>query len=45
MCGIIGIMSEGADTLAKTIESLNRLAYRGYDSAGVAMYDAKTITL
>ncbi|HWU80860.1 MAG TPA: glutamine--fructose-6-phosphate aminotransferase, partial [Caulobacter sp.] len=35
MCGIIGIVGKGpvADRL---IESLKRLEYRGYDSAGVA---------
>src|SRR5215471_886743 len=35
MCGIIGIVGEGPVT-ARLIESLKRLEYRGYDSAGVA---------
>ena len=35
MCGIIGIVGEGPVT-GRLIESLKRLEYRGYDSAGVA---------
>jgi glucosamine--fructose-6-phosphate aminotransferase (isomerizing) len=35
MCGIIGIVGEGPVT-ERLIESLKRLEYRGYDSAGVA---------
>ena len=35
MCGIIGIVGEGRVT-ERLIESLKRLEYRGYDSAGVA---------
>jgi glucosamine--fructose-6-phosphate aminotransferase (isomerizing) len=35
MCGIIGIVGERPVT-ARLIESLKRLEYRGYDSAGVA---------
>ena len=35
MCGIVGIL--GKDNVAETIlESLRRLEYRGYDSAGIA---------
>ena len=36
MCGIIGIVGEGPVT-PRLIESLKRLEYRGYDSAGVAV--------
>jgi glucosamine--fructose-6-phosphate aminotransferase (isomerizing) len=35
MCGIIGILGKEAVT-ARFIESLKRLEYRGYDSAGIA---------
>ena len=35
MCGIIGILGKGAVT-SRLIESLKRLEYRGYDSAGIA---------
>jgi len=38
MCGIVGILGRGpvADQL---VDSLKRLEYRGYDSAGVAVID------
>ncbi|MEO5668104.1 MAG: glutamine--fructose-6-phosphate transaminase (isomerizing) [Bdellovibrionota bacterium] len=41
MCGIVGYVG---DESAKPflIEGLKRLEYRGYDSAGFALYDAKT---
>jgi glucosamine--fructose-6-phosphate aminotransferase (isomerizing) len=35
MCGIIGILGKG-DVAPNLVESLKRLEYRGYDSAGVA---------
>jgi len=35
MCGIIGIVSK-TPVVERLIESLKRLEYRGYDSAGVA---------
>ncbi len=35
MCGIIGILGKEAVT-SRLIESLKRLEYRGYDSAGIA---------
>ena len=35
MCGIIGILGRGA-AAPKLIDSLKRLEYRGYDSAGIA---------
>ena len=35
MCGIIGIVGRGPAT-QRLVESLRRLEYRGYDSAGVA---------
>jgi glucosamine--fructose-6-phosphate aminotransferase (isomerizing) len=41
MCGIVGYVGEET---AKPflIEGLKRLEYRGYDSAGIAVYDKKT---
>ncbi len=37
MCGIIGCVGRGDETLQTLVESLGKLEYRGYDSAGVAM--------
>jgi glutamine---fructose-6-phosphate transaminase (isomerizing) len=39
MCGIIGILGHG-DVSGDLVESLRRLAYRGYDSAGIAVLGA-----
>src|SRR5579875_3564781 len=39
MCGIIGIVGQ-RPVAGRLIESLRRLEYRGYDSAGVAVADA-----
>jgi glucosamine--fructose-6-phosphate aminotransferase (isomerizing) len=39
MCGIIGVVGS-SDTLATLLEGLQRLEYRGYDSAGVALVRA-----
>ena len=36
MCGIVGIVS-GKDVTSKIYHSLERLEYRGYDSAGIAV--------
>ena len=35
MCGIIGIIGQG-DVAPQLLEGLQRLEYRGYDSAGIA---------
>ena len=40
MCGIIGYVGF-RDARTVLLESLNRLDYRGYDSAGVAIIDKK----
>ena len=40
MCGIIGITG-GAPVVPRLIDSLKRLEYRGYDSAGVATVDGE----
>ena len=37
MCGIIGIISKNGNVVEKTIEGLQQLEYRGYDSAGISI--------
>ncbi|MFC7227944.1 glutamine--fructose-6-phosphate transaminase (isomerizing) [Salinirubellus salinus] len=37
MCGIIGCVGMGAETLDTLVHGLSKLEYRGYDSAGVAL--------
>ena len=37
MCGIIGCIGHGEDTLDVILDGLETLEYRGYDSAGVAL--------
>mgnify|MGYP000713570762 CR=1 FL=1 len=39
MCGIIGAVGRGDDTLDVLVHGLSKLEYRGYDSAGVALAD------
>jgi glucosamine--fructose-6-phosphate aminotransferase (isomerizing) len=39
MCGIIGVVGS-SDTLATLLQGLQRLEYRGYDSAGIALVRA-----
>ncbi len=39
MCGIIGVVGS-TETLATLLEGLQRLEYRGYDSAGIALVHA-----
>ncbi|WP_224448605.1 glutamine--fructose-6-phosphate transaminase (isomerizing) [Haloprofundus salilacus] len=39
MCGIIGCVGRGDETLDVLVEGLSKLEYRGYDSAGVALSD------
>ncbi len=42
MCGIIGILGRGP-VAEQLVESLKRLEYRGYDSAGVATLEASRL--
>ncbi|MFQ6109359.1 MAG: glutamine--fructose-6-phosphate transaminase (isomerizing) [Candidatus Aminicenantales bacterium] len=42
MCGIIGYIGS-KDVVSVLLEALKKLEYRGYDSAGVAVVDAKRI--
>ena len=37
MCGIIGTVGRGGETLETLVHGLTKLEYRGYDSAGVAL--------
>ena len=47
MCGITGYVGGRADSVRLTLDSLKRLEYRGYDSAGVAVVQpgANTVTV
>ncbi|HAM53357.1 MAG TPA: glutamine--fructose-6-phosphate aminotransferase, partial [Nitrospiraceae bacterium] len=44
MCGIVGYVGQG-NALSILIESLKRLEYRGYDSAGIALQNGKGIEI
>jgi len=44
MCGIVGYIGK-KEAYPIILEGLKRLEYRGYDSAGIALYDGKNIKL
>ncbi|OKO80302.1 glucosamine--fructose-6-phosphate aminotransferase [Bradyrhizobium sp. NAS80.1] len=44
MCGIVGILGRGP-IIKQLVDSLKRLEYRGYDSAGVAMLEEGRLEL
>ena len=42
MCGIVGYVGE-SQAAPILLDGLGKLEYRGYDSAGIAVYDGKKI--
>ncbi len=44
MCGIVGYIGK-QDAYPIVLKGLQRLEYRGYDSAGIALYDGKDLNL
>jgi len=42
MCGIVGILSDRGPNAERALRVLKRLEYRGYDSAGLAVYQGET---
>ncbi len=45
MCGIVGYVGRERAALEVLFEGLRRLEYRGYDSAGVAVFDGESFAL
>ena len=45
MCGIIGYVGKDSQALKKTISCLEKLEYRGYDSAGIAFVNNNVINI
>ncbi len=45
MCGIVGTIGRNERAMDVLIDGLRRLEYRGYDSAGVAIFDEGTIAV
>lgn len=45
MCGIIGYVGKKNNALPVLIKGLKNLEYRGYDSAGIAVYDGKELSV
>jgi glutamine---fructose-6-phosphate transaminase (isomerizing) len=45
MCGIVGTIGRGVDAHEVILDGLRRLEYRGYDSAGIAMFAGGTIEI
>jgi glucosamine--fructose-6-phosphate aminotransferase (isomerizing) len=43
MCGIVGCIGRGDDTVDVLMEGLRSLEYRGYDSAGIALGPSMTV--
>jgi glutamine---fructose-6-phosphate transaminase (isomerizing) len=45
MCGIVGYIGQGQDAQQVIVDALRRLEYRGYDSAGVAIFERGSIAI
>ncbi len=45
MCGIVGYIGRGQDAQQVILDALRRLEYRGYDSAGVAIFENGKISI
>ena len=45
MCGIIGYTGKSHNAKDVVIAGLKKLEYRGYDSAGIAVFENKKISL
>jgi glucosamine--fructose-6-phosphate aminotransferase (isomerizing) len=45
MCGIVGYIGRGQDAQQVILDALRRLEYRGYDSAGVAIFEMGSIAI
>jgi glucosamine--fructose-6-phosphate aminotransferase (isomerizing) len=45
MCGIVGYVGRERQAMDVLVDGLRRLEYRGYDSAGVAIFDAGQIVV
>jgi len=44
MCGIVGYIGH-QDAYDIVLKGLQRLEYRGYDSAGIALYDGQSLNI
>jgi glucosamine--fructose-6-phosphate aminotransferase (isomerizing) len=45
MCGIVGYVGRGPEAQDVIVDGLRRLEYRGYDSAGVAIFEGGAISI
>jgi glucosamine--fructose-6-phosphate aminotransferase (isomerizing) len=45
MCGIVGTVGRGAEAQQVIVDGLRRLEYRGYDSAGIAIFENGAISI
>ena len=45
MCGIVGYVGRGAEAQQVIVDGLRRLEYRGYDSAGIAIFEGGKISI
>ena len=44
MCGVVGYVGD-RDCTDVLVDALSKLEYRGYDSAGIAVYDGEKIEI